>query len=245
MSEENIGTDKIYETPNLYSVPRQIASRIEDYLVNGREEFNGRLADGVTVTTPRDGGLGSRAGLCGFACGYGLEVVNEVKNSGIDLVAVQIQAERLSYVVKELDDVKFRRHGFLIVFDNEDGGFWLIDKTFNQFVVGVEDDELILTGPEFKYDQFRKVDSFGVEVAKTLLEEGYIKLNPETLAVYLSLILDRDRDGFYDEMVKKFSDRDNFIGTLLEICRLGPEGAEYVVGDLDKVTDILVHNDSE
>jgi hypothetical protein len=110
--------------PGTGSSPQIMVAELEDYLINGRPNLNGRLEKGLSVFVDRSKNPGSRSGLCGVASRYAIEIADKAQQQGRMLSMKAFQADLLGNALERVVDfrdqnLKFRGHGFNILIEEK------------------------------------------------------------------------------------------------------------------------------
>lgn len=227
MSPDN----EIKENYNPEAIPQLVAAKVEEYIVNGRPELNGRHELGMSTNVQLDHEPGSRAGFCGFAKTYGLEVAENLYKDKYNIACSGEQAEQFNKV--DNSPSIYRRHGFNVVIDRNNEEWWLVDQTLNQFV-NTNNGKMEMDGTGINIEKGISSNEAISDTASKLLEKGYVKLNQQTLAAYMTLMLSRGDSEKYDQLLKLFENKDRYIEALSSLVYKINIGGERV-GNWDNV----------
>jgi|GEM_PF-6369911 hypothetical protein len=209
-------------------VTRQEKTEIDGTNESGWEKYIRLSVDRINEyivalphSVPKSKEPGHRGGLCGFAASEGIEAVKQVNREGAHFAAVAIQAETLNKAIPPNIDLylPFRRHGFNLVVDRDQGKWLLLDLTFNQFVEKDKDGNLKMNGSLLPISgQKRGFGQTLSETARSLLENGWVELNLDTLIAYFALMSTRriNRD-IIDILRTGLSETWNLQNTLMEM----------------------------
>jgi len=180
-SQENIGEEKLRGE----EIPIAISQAVENYIINGRPGLDGRLEPSFYTDVSRGKEMGARSGLCGYAAPFASEVVEKMNSEGkCNLAACVVQSTLLGKILPSDLYRRFRQHGFSIIVDRDLEKWWIIDTTLNQFVEKTEEGSLKMTGSKLDICN----ESPTATAVQSLLNNGFIDLTRDSLAVYISLM---------------------------------------------------------